>query len=364
MKTENIIEKNKCTGCMACKNICHKNAILIVEDENGFQYPKIKKEKCINCGMCVKICPVINKLKTNQSNIDVYSCKNKNENERMKSSSGGIFSLIAKYILKQNGVVFGAKFNENFEVIHDYIDNEENLDDFRGSKYLQSQINDCFRKVKKFLQQDRKVLFTGTPCQVEGLLAYLGGEHKKLYTQDIICHGVPSQKVWKKYLEYKRRQKGEDIIKINFRRKDILGWNNYQINYVFNKQEENIHHNDDPYMKIFLRNLCLRDSCYNCSFKKIVRNSDITLGDFWGIEHIRPEINDERGISALIINTEKGKEIFENIKNKIEFTKERIEDIIKFNSCLSVSTNYNNKREEFFKDLEETTFEELIEKYL
>lgn len=195
-------------------------------------------------------------------------------------------------------------------------------------------------------------------------MADLGGEHKKLYTQDIICHGVPSQKVWKKYLEYKRRQKGEDIIKINFRRKDILGWNNYQINYVFNKQEENIHHNDDPYMKIFLRNLCLRDSCYNCSFKKIVRNSDITLGDFWGIEHIRPEINDERGISALIINTEKGKEIFENIKNKIEFTKERIEDIIKFNSCLSVSTNYNNKREEFFKDLEETTFEELIEKYL
>ena len=364
MKFRYVIEKQKCTGCMACKTICPKNAIAIVKDKEGFQYPKINIEKCIECGACIKNCPVNAKLERNIEKTKVYSCKNKDERERMNSSSGGVFSLIAKYILQQNGIVFGAKFDENFNVVHDYIKNEKRLDEFRGSKYVQSQIKNSFKKVKEFLLQNKKVLFTGTPCQVEGLLSYLGKDYDNLYTQDIICHGVPSPKVWKKYLKYKMEKRGEKVIDINFRRKDILGWNNYQISYHYSGEEENIHHNDDVYMKMFLRNFCLRESCYSCEFKKIKRNSDITLGDFWGIEQINPQVNDEKGVSALLVHSKKGAELFQNIEDKIDYTEEKIDDIIKFNPCYCVSTNYNENRKEFFKDLDKMNFEDLIEKYI
>ena len=199
MKKIDTLEKKDCSGCMACMNICPKNAIMMKEDKNGFKYPKIDEKLCIDCGLCSKACPVINKLKENLYNIKVYACKNKDENIRKKSSSGGLFTLFAKYILDQEGVVFGAKYDENLRVIHDYIEKDDNINEFRGSKYVQSDINSTYAKAKKFLSNGRKVLFTGTPCQIEGLITYLGKNYSNLYTQDFICHGVPSPKVWKKY---------------------------------------------------------------------------------------------------------------------------------------------------------------------
>ena len=365
MKLIDVINKKECTGCMACKNACPRNAIQIEEDsKTGFLYPKMNKEYCINCGICKKVCPVINPAKENIEEIEVYSCKNKNDEIRMQSSSGGIFTLIANYILNQNGVVFGAGFNESFEVVHEWTDKEEGLGKFRGSKYLQSQIRDSFQKVRAFLEEGRKVLFTGTPCQVEGLLAFLRKDYENLYTQDIICHGVPSPKVWKKYLEYKKSIHKESPKKINFRKKEIAGWNAYHMNFTYSHFEENVHHNDDPYMKFFLNNFDLRDTCYACKFKKAKRKSDITVADFWGIKYVRPEMNDEKGISAIFINSPKGKTLFEQIKKDIIWTKEKIETIIEYNSCYIKSTYYNEKRDAFFEDLEKEDFEDLMNKYL
>ena len=360
---EDIIEKNRCTGCMGCYNICPQNAIERIQ-EDGFEYPKINYKYCIGCGLCKKICPVINKLKENCNHIEVYSCKNNDEKVRMQSSSGGVFSLIAESILEEKGVVFGVRMNENMEAVHDYIEQKNDLELFMGSKYLQSQINDNYQKVKRFLEQERKVLFTGTPCQIEGLLSYLGKEYDNLYTQDIICHGVPSPKVWKKYMEYKKRQNGEYPKKVNFRKKDLLGWSNYQTEYKYLDVEENIHHDDEPYMKLFLRNIDLRESCYYCCFKKIKRKSDITIADFWGINEVIPEFNDEKGTSTVLINSKKGKEIFEQIKDKMVFFKMNIEDVIKYNSSICKSANYNSARKEFFKDLENKDFDFLMKKFL
>lgn len=361
---ESVLERKKCTGCMACLNICPKEAIEIEIGKDGFNYPKVNKEKCINCGICQKACPVINKIKENTNKIEVYACRNKNEKIRMKSSSGGIFTLMAEWILSHNGVVFGVKFNQNMEAVHDYVEDKENLKMFRGSKYVQSNIGKTYQKIKQFLLEGRKVLFTGTPCQVEGLLAYLGKEYENLYTQDIICHGVPSPKVWEKYLEYKKKIYGEYPKKVDFRRKDLSDWRNYQVCYKYSNIEENIDHIEDVYMKLFLYNFDLRQTCYNCNFKKIKRSSDITIADFWGIQNVNPDFYDERGISAVLVNTEKGRQCFENIKNNIEFSVENIEDIMKYNSSFYKSAKYNEEREKFFEDLENNDFEYLIKKFL
>lgn len=359
---KDIIEKDNCTGCMACMNICPKKAIKIESEKDGFAYPKIDSKICIECGLCKKVCPVINKLKENINEIEAYACKNKDENTRINSSSGGIFTLIAEWILKENGVVFGARFNDNMEVVHDYIQNVEELKFFRGSKYIQSQIGNSYQKVKEFLNQERKVLFTGTPCQVEGLLSYLGKEYDNLYTQDIICHGVPSPKVWEKYLRYKN--KNEKPKEVNFRNKKVLGWSNYQVYYRYNNSKENTYYKEDMYMQLFLQNIILRKSCYDCHFKKLKRCSDITLADFWGINKVNPEFYDEKGVSAILVNSRKGKEIFENIKETMEFLKVDMKNIIKHNISICKSVEYNTKREQFFEDLDNKDIEFLLRKYL
>lgn len=364
MRFEDVINKEECTGCMACKNACPKNAIEIQENSKGFLYPKINKEYCINCGICQKVCPVKNKLEENKFEIEVYACRNKDESIRLKSSSGGIFTLIANYILKQNGVVFGAAFNEKFEVVHQWIDTKDGLEKLRCSKYLQSKIGDSYKAAKKFLDEGRKVLFTGTPCQVEGLLAFLNKDYDNLYTQDIICHGVPSPKVWRKYLEYKKSIHNGTPKKVNFRKKDIEGWSSYYVNFTFSNKEENVYFKKDAYMKLFLKNFDLRDTCYACNFKKEKRKSDITVADFWGINNVRPEMNDEKGTSAVLVNSSKGKELFDNIKEYMEYTKENIEDIKKYNPSFIKSSDYNEKREEFFVDIEKEKFEKIVKKYL
>lgn len=352
-----VIDSNKCTGCLACFNICPKGAIEIKENEEGFIYPVIDKDKCINCGLCKKVCPVLNSKETKRE-VLAYACYNKDEKIRENSSSGGMFYLIGKYILDNNGIVFGAKYNDKFLVEHDCIQNEKELKKFMGSKYLQSNIKDNYKKVKEFLKQDKLVLFTGTPCQIEGLYSYLGKDYDNLYTQDIICHGCPSPKVWRKYLN----SFNQKIKKINMRNK-ANGWNDFSMSIEFEQNEFNLSHNIDKYMYFFLANYSLRKTCYNCSFKKKHRNSDITLADFWGIDNVKPELNDDKGTSLVMINSEKGRKLFNEIKENIIYEEVDFEKAISYNTAMTKSVNMPENRDKFFKDLDKLNFDKLYKKY-
>lgn len=361
-----IQDKSKCCGCHACYNICPKNAIIMESDKKGFKYPVVIKEKCINCGLCEKVCPML-KDKVDDRDMDfpiAYACKNKNEEIRLKSSSGGVFTLIAKSILDMNGVVFGVGFDEKYNVVHSYITNEAEISRFRGSKYVQSTIGYMYKKVKEFLDEGKYVLFTGTPCQIEGLKTYLINEYDKLYTQDIICHGVPSPKVWNKYINEMNQKYDGNIKEINFRKKDNTGWNLYQLSMKYDNNEYLQIHKNDPYMQAFLRDASLRDSCYNCEFKKKNRISDITLADFWGIKNIKPELDDDKGTSLVIVNSEKGKELMNKIKNSVEVGKVNFEEAIKYNPSMLNSVQMPSGREKFFENLDkDICLSELVNKY-
>ena len=357
-----IKDKTRCMGCHACYNRCPVQAIEMVEDEKGFKYPQVNKEKCINCGLCERVCPILNPRKV-KNTPKAYAVKNKNEDVREKSSSGGMFSLLAEKVLQDGGVVFGVAFDENWQLKHIYVENIEDLQIFRGSKYLQSIVGETYSKLKDFLIEGRKVMYTGTPCQIEGLKSYLGKEYENLFTQDIICHGVPSPKVHERYLKYLRDKYKTKNIKNIIHRTKINGWKNWCVNIKFDNSEYIKAHEQDPYMQAFLRNTSLRESCYNCQFKKKHRISDITLADFWGIENIAPEMDDNKGTSLVIINSEKGKQIFEQIKDKIIYKQVDFEEAIRYNPSMTTSVKPDPNREKFFDNLDKMPFDELVKKY-
>lgn len=358
----NLIDKSKCSGCHACANICPKYCIQMISDAEGFWYPKVDKDKCINCDLCEKVCPIIHAQKT-ENNPIAYAAYNKNQEIRLDSSSGGVFTLLAECIINQGGVVFGARFNDQFEVVHCNVDSTVELSKLRGSKYTQSKIGNGYVKAKEFLNQDRLVLFTGTPCQIGGLKAYLGKEYKNLFCQDIICHGVPSPKLWQKYVVYRENRAGSPARRIAFRQKNE-GWKRYSVSFLFNNDTEYHQTLDkDLMMTAFLRNACLRPSCYDCSFKTMHRQSDITLADFWGIQNIIPEMDDDKGTSLLIVNSDKGNELFESIKNQIEFKMTDLNEAIKYNPSMISSVAHNSKRQGFFNDIDSLKFDKLVKKY-
>ncbi len=364
-----ITDKTKCCGCHACANICPKHCIEMVYDDEGFLYPKVDKEKCINCGLCEKICPILKKEKTKEKKSEKkiplsYAMKNKNLEVRMKSSSGGIFSLLAEYILSQNGVVFGAGFDKNFKVVHTKIDKVEDIDKLRISKYVQSEIGDTYKQAKDLLNEGKTVLFTGTPCQIGGLLSYLGKGYPNLYTQDLICHGVPSPKVWEKYVEYREKEANCKVEKITFRKKiENHKKTAFSISFENNVEYCKYPNYKDPMMKFFFFNKCLRPSCHKCAFKRINRPSDITLADFWGINGVVPKMNDGKGVSLVLIHSEKGKKLFEEIKNKTDFCAVDFYKAIKHNPMIKRSTLKSYERSRFMRDFKKLPFEKVVKKY-
>lgn len=358
-----IKAKEDCCGCYACYNICPKECITMESDNEGFWYPNIDNNKCINCNLCEKVCPIINPVKRNDSKKIAYAGMNKDEQIRIKSSSGGIFSILAEYIIKNSGVVYGAGFDEDFNIKHKRILYSTDLDLLRGSKYVQSSIGDIYKQVKDDLESNKLVLFTGTPCQVEGLRSYLKKEYVNLMTMDFICHGVPSPLVWKKYLEEMKKSKQENIKNIYFRNKDI-GWKNFSLKIVFDEKIYSNTLNNDLFMKGFLRDVYLRPSCYNCKFKKINRIGDITVADFWGIENILPKMDDDKGISLIVIHSEKGKQLFDKLSEKMILNEVNLNEAIKYNPSMISSVKYNEKRNEFFLDLNSgENLTNLIRKY-
>ena len=258
-----IEDKSLCCGCMACVQKCPKSCIDIVEDEEGFKYPKVREAECIDCGLCESVCQFKDKNKEREP-IEVFASKNPDEYERLASSSGGIFSVLANYILERNGIVFGARFRGDFTVVHDYIEHKESLHYLRGSKYLQSDIISVYKQVEAFLKKGRLVLFTGTPCQILGLKKFLKNKEKGLLCVDILCHGVPSPKVWKEYMDQNQLNTSDEI---TFRDKKT-GWKNYSITFK-DKGKDLLSqiYRDNIFMKGFLYDLYLRPSCYNCIAK-------------------------------------------------------------------------------------------------
>lgn len=288
---------------------------------------------------------------------------NNDEQTRYNSSSGGFFSAIAEIILRRGGKVFGAKYDDDFNVVHSFIDKGEDLEQFRGSKYTQSSINQTFIECKKNLDSGVEVLFSGTPCQIVGLKAFLRKDYENLIAIDFICHGVPSPLLWRKYVEYREKQSGAKVTRTSSRRKND-GWKKYSMWFAFaNHIEYCQDFTKDPYMQMFLKDICLRPSCYDCKFKTIDRQSDITMADFWGIQNEYPELDDDKGVSFVIVHSDKGKALFDSVEN---CSKEPVplEAGLKYNPSMVRSVVMPNAREFFFKDLEKLNFEKMIKKYV
>lgn len=355
---EKIIEKILCTGCTACLSICPKKAISFIEDSDGFKYPVIDKDKCIDCGLCKKKCPVLN-TKDNDSINDCYVGFNKDDSEKVKSSSGAIFSLLADYILDNNGIVIGAAFDKENKLKHVAVESKRDLDKLKGSKYLQSDLNNIFTYIKEKVK-DRKILFVGTPCQVAGVKAVVN--NKNLLCVDLICHGVPSPKLFDKYIKELECKNNDSLLNYNFRDKST-GWDTYSNTASFKNNNITELSKDNKYMKLFLSDIALRESCYNCNFKVGNKYSDITLGDFWGVQNYYPEMYNKKGVSAIIINTELGKEVFNSIKNNIEYKSCKLDEIIVGNPSLKVSCKIPKNREQFFSELDSKSIDYLCSKY-
>lgn len=307
-----IIDKECCCGCSACLQICPKQCITLYEDIQGFNYPQVNTEDCIDCHLCEKVCPCLNQSNS-QYPLKIYAAINPNEEVRMISSSGGIFTMLAEKIIDEGGVVFGARFDDNWLVKHDFVESKEDLHLFRGSKYVQSSIGDTYIQVRNFLMDGRFVLFSGTGCQVSGLKRFLLKDYANLITVDIVCHGVPSPKVWSSYLEHVNPL-NKRITYINMRDKS-RGWSRYS--YVINSNEETIYNDyaeNSEYLRGFSSNLYLRPSCYSCPAKGGKANSDITLADCWGYENMCKDMYDDKGLSAIVCHSTKGEDFLNKIR--------------------------------------------------
>ena len=349
-----IQDKHKCCGCEACVQACPKHCISFEEDSEGFRYPFVDNSTCIECGLCEKVCPILHQAESLKP-IKVYAAQNINEEELLASSSGGLFILLAKKTLQDGGIVFGAKFDKDWNVIHSKAETQEDVKSFMGSKYVQSRIGNTYAQAKKLLKQGRKVLFTGTSCQIAGLKNFLQKDYENLLTVDVICHGVPSPMVWRRYLEELKRN--AQIEGISFRDKRS-GWKKYSFTLTLaeasadgKKNTVSLSHiaSEDPYMQLFLRNLILRPSCYQCPAKNGKSQSDLTIADFWGIERCHPNFDDERGVGLMMVNSKKGKQAIQSLPlNLLDVT---FEDAIASNPVYKRSVIEPQKRRKCFRIL-------------
>lgn len=356
--TIHLANKKLCTGCSACAVACPKQCISMQEDNEGFLQPIIDNTLCIRCRKCENVCAVLNTQQVEDKfDTKAYAIINKNDVIRAKSSSGGVFFPLAKWVIEHGGVVFGAKWNDKWEVVHDYAEDMEGIKAFMRSKYVQSNIGKTYVKVKQFLKENRIVLFSGTPCQVGGLVSYLGNKPDNLIIVDIICHGVPSPKVWRKYLNEKYQ--GDQILDINFREKS-KGWKSFQnvtttttTTTYKESQRENL------FFRAFINNVILRKSCYNCSFKSVKRMSDITLADYWGVHIYSPQMDDDKGTSLVFIHTIQGERLLNEIKENFKLETQDISKAIECNSAMIQSVPLTERRKYFFKALDKNKFSEM-----
>lgn len=357
-----ICDASLCCGCGACSSVCTQSAITLLPDEKGFYHPLISSEKCIECKACQRVCPVLSEKQTTALKLS-YACFNNDNDVLKRSSSGGVFSLLAERIIDDGGVVFGAAFDDIFSVRHICVDKKEDIYKLCGSKYLQSKITDSYIKAKEYLEKGKPVLFTGTPCQINGLKSFLKKDYDNLYLQDIICHSTPSEKVWKTYIAFREKQYGGKLSGVSFRDKTV-SWQKYSLKMNFsNGKEHFIEGRQDPYMKAFISGLSIRSGCTNCVFKGENRGSDITLADFWGAEAVNSEVFCEMGTSLVIVNSLKGEKLFNKICDALTYEKTDIDKALQYNTAYYNCAKKHPDREEFFSNVNDENFEKLVKKY-
>ena len=357
--------KKNCCGCSACMQACPRDCIKMEADHEGFLYPKIVYNTCINCRLCEKVCPIINVEPEKQRPQTAHLIQITDDVIRKESTSGGSFTAIARWILRQGGVVFGATLDINtFEVHHRWVDNEADLSLFRNSKYVQSHIDKCYQEVKEFLKEGRWVCFSGTPCQIEGLYHFLRGTYDKLLLVDVVCYGIPSPGVYKDYMQWKQKQIGGHFQKMLFREKRLSY--NYTSFSIFNDKPELNYHQGverEQFMRSFFSDMNVRPSCYDCKFKKRYRVSDLTIWDCYDVKAFSKNF-DEDGTNRILVHSALGEKILREIK---EWTKEEpYEDIDKFikdEIAMVKSVDMNPKREAFFADYATMSMGDLMEKW-
>ena len=356
-----LVSKDKCSGCSACYNVCKFGALTMERDETGFWFPFIDSSKCVECGACMHACPAVEKQIYTSTEPKAFIVQNKDDEIRKQSTSGGAFTAIAKNILSAGGVVFGAAINGDFNVAHIYVEKEAELVKFRSSKYVQSWIGSSYQEVERFLQEGRKVCFSGTPCQICGLKKYLRKEYENLLTVDVMCRAVPSPKILNKYIDY-QKEKHPGFDRIVFRDKgrgySYSGVALYRGNKVLYRGGSE----SDPWLRLFLGGYCNRETCHSCLYQTGTRASDITLWDCWGTQNYVPEWDDNKGTTNIIAWTEKGKNLIEQCEVDMRIKEIGIENIdasIKRNTLRK--PNYNRGR--FFADADTMSGKEFINKY-
>ncbi len=356
----NITDKHNCTGCSACYSVCPKSAIDFTPDNEGFYYPTVEHTKCIECGICERVCPVIspNELPIEQS---LYAAVNTDSDIRESSTSGGVFTAFAESVIAKGGVVFGVAYDDNWFAQHTYTETLEGIAKFRGSKYMQSRLGNTFAKVKEFLDTNRWVLFSGTPCQADGLRRALRKRYERLIILDCVCYGVPSPKVFQHYLN--ELTEGEKPETFSFRAK-LHGWRDYSISYDINGVNHNHLARKDNFTFAFMKHLSVRPSCFNCPDKGGRSEADITIADLWGVEAIMPEIDDNRGCSLVITNSTKGENLLQSCSSSIKQYPLKGQSALKNNPSYRKSAHEPKGRKVFMTGvIEGRPMASLIEEY-
>lgn len=355
-----ITDPSDCCGCTACMSICGHDAITMEPDALGFLYPKVNLDKCVDCKLCEKVCAFNDHYDTslNLPTPDVYGARHKVPKQVASSRSGAAFIAISDWILNHGGVVYGVGYADHFRVVHKRATTKEERDEFKGSKYVQSDLDHIFRQVKQDLREGRIVLFSGTPCQTSGLNSYVGKRlRENLYLVDIVCHGVPSPYMWRDYLKFLEEKVGSKITWVTFRDKAKYGWRAHHETFIFGGGK-----NKMSFTYLFYSHIMFRKSCGKCHFTNTRRPSDITLADFWGWEKTNPDANkDDKGLSLIFCNTEKGRKLFEAVKKDLDYFPAELENVLQPN--MQHPSEIHPKREQFEREYVKHGFKYVYYKY-
>ncbi len=360
----NITNKKECCGCTACRNICPKDCIVMEADNEGFLYPHVDGNKCVDCGLCEKVCPILNS-EAEQPNPNQKGAivAHKNDEILLQSTSGGAFTAIGEYIIENGGKVFGVEMDSNCHVHHTEVDTVPDLIKFRNSKYVQSQLDDTYRKVKSYLDKGILVCFSGTPCQIEGLRHFL---HKKTYENlilvDVVCRAVPSPMVWKSYTDFLKTQHG-NLTEVRFRDKGL----GYQYSTMTVKCQDGFFSRDgiesDAWLRMFFSGMIIRPSCTDCRFRRRYRHSDLTIWDCFNVSDISKSFDETKGATRVLIHSQKGERLFDAMKKYMQYENKDPEILIKGLTELSKSPQEHKNKQQFFADYQTMPMDKLLQKY-